>query len=169
MYTLSSDGESITGIWLNGQKYFACTLTGENIKKDLPIFAHTRKWLDIYFNGQNPTFIPKLAPQGTTFRQAVWKILLAIPYGKVVSYAHIARLIAKQQGKERMSAQAVGGAVGHNPISIIIPCHRVIGTDGTLTGYASGLDVKAGLLKLEGVQISALNVLPLLTDKHIKS
>lgn len=156
LITLASDGESITGLWIKGQKYFASTLDNENSQKDLAIFAQAKKWLDIYFNGQNPPFMPPLAPKGTVFRQAVWKILCDIPYGEVVSYSDIARLIAKILGKERMSARAIGGAVGHNPISIIIPCHRVIGANGSLTGYAGGLDIKTSLLKLENVQIKAL-------------
>lgn len=147
-----SDGESLAAVWIDGRKNFANKLEGVNSETDLPVFSETKRWFDLYFSGQIPTFTPLLAPQGGEFRQAVWEILSAIPYGKTISYGDIARQIAKQMGKEKMSAQAVGGAVGQNPISIIIPCHRVIGTNGNLTGYASGLDVKIKLLAIEGVE-----------------
>ena len=153
--TLASDGEALVGLWLENQKYFGATMTEEmQCKADLPIFAATRLWLDRYFGGEapSPAELP-LAPSGSAFRQAVWKILCEIPYGEVTTYGKIGVQIAAQLGRRSMSGQAVGGAVGHNPISIIIPCHRVVGSDGSLTGYAGGVDIKARLLALEGAAI----------------
>ena len=120
-------------------------------KEELPIFVETCHWLDIYFSGKEPNFTPQLKMNTTPFRKAVWEILLTIPFGKTMTYGEIAKLIAQKRGIAQMSAQAVGGAVGHNPISLIIPCHRVVGPKGKLTGYAGGLDKKAKLLRLEGV------------------
>ena len=117
-----------------------------------------KKWLDVYFSGEEPKFTPPLHPDGSTFRQAVWKILLQIPYGQTITYGEIARKMAEMKNVSRMSAQAVGGAVGHNEISIIIPCHRVIGTNGSLTGYAGGIDRKLSLLELEHADMSYLFV-----------
>jgi methylated-DNA-[protein]-cysteine S-methyltransferase len=151
LLTIASDGESITGLWIKGQKYFAATLEAENSPMSLPVFERVKEWLTTYFNGKNPAFTPPLAPKGSPFRQAVWKILCEIPYGELITYSDIAKMIAKQSGKEKMSAQAAGGAVGHNPISIILPCHRVVGSDGNLTGYAGGLSKKVKLLELEGI------------------
>lgn len=153
--TLASDGEALIGLWFEGQKHFALTLTNESSEdSDLPVFEQTWNWLDLYFSGECPDFIPPLAPKGTPFQQKVWRLLLAIPYGKTVTYGKIARqYIEMSYGsslpKQHMSAQAIGGAVGHNPINIIIPCHRVIGANGSLTGYAGGLDRKKYLLELE--------------------
>lgn len=147
--TLASDGEALTGLWFDGQKYFAQTLDKENTESELPIFEQTIKWLDIYFSGKAPDFTPPLNLQTTEFCKSVCKIMLTIPYGQTMTYGEIAGIIAKQKNLTRMSAQAVGGAVGRNPISIIIPCHRVIGANGSLTGYAGGLDKKIKLLKLE--------------------
>ncbi|MBP7186971.1 MAG: methylated-DNA--[protein]-cysteine S-methyltransferase [Ruminococcus sp.] len=147
--TLASNGDSLTGLWFDGQKYFPHKLISESIESELPIFTQTIKWLDTYFSGKVPDFTPPIILNTTPFRKAVYDILLTIPYGQTMTYGGIANMIAKQKGIERMSAQAVGGAVGHNPISIIIPCHRVVGTDGSLTGYAGGLDKKIELLKLE--------------------
>lgn len=149
--TLASDGESITGLWFDGQKYFPHKLISESAEVELPIFTQTCNWLDIYFSGRIPDFIPPISLNTTPFRKAVYDILLTIPYGHTMTYGEIANIIAKQNGVERMSAQAVGGAVGYNPISIIIPCHRVVGADESLTGYAGGLDRKIELLKLEKV------------------
>lgn len=167
--TLASDGESLTGLWFMGQKYYASTLkeekaveavVSEEIAGDklLPVFQEARKWLDIYFSGKEPNFTPKLRLEGTFFQQKVWKVLLAIPYGETVTYGDIAKRLAAKEGKEKMSAQAVGGAVGHNPISIIVPCHRVVGTSGSLTGYAGGIDRKVKLLALEKVDLSKFTV-----------
>ncbi|WP_028515259.1 methylated-DNA--[protein]-cysteine S-methyltransferase [Ruminococcus flavefaciens] len=150
---LASDGEALTGLWFDGQKYYPHKLVEESIEAELPIFAQTCKWLDTYFNGKAPDYIPPISMQTTPFRKAVYDILLTIPYGQTMTYGEIARIIAEQQGIERMSAQAVGNAVGHNPISIIIPCHRVVGADGDLTGYAGGLDKKKTLLQLEKYSI----------------
>ena len=147
---LAADEEGLTGLWFEGQKYFANTLPDKRIVQETKILTEAKKWLDIYFSGEEPKFTPPLHPAGTAFRQAVWKILLQIPYGQTVTYGEIAQQLAAEQGISTMSAQAVGGAVGHNKISIIIPCHRVIGADGSLTGYAGGIDKKIALLRLEG-------------------
>lgn len=158
--TLVSDGENLIGVWLAGQKYF-CSTVNELLseKDDLPVFIKVKKWLERYFNGENPSIkeLP-LAPQGNDFRQRVWDILCKIPYGETVTYGYIAKEIANSLGRKSMSAQAVGGAVGHNPISIIIPCHRVVGSNGSLTGYAGGIDKKIKLLELEGVDISRYKI-----------
>lgn len=156
--TMASDGESLCGLWFDGQKYFESTVNGETEDKILPVFEQTKKWLDIYFSGDEPDFTPKLLLDGSDFRKAVWDILLTIPYGSVMTYGEIARLMAKKRGVEKMSAQAVGGAVGHNPISIIVPCHRVVGTNGNLTGYAGGIDKKISLLKIEKTDMSKMFV-----------
>ena len=147
--TLASNGNGLMGLWFEGQKYFASTLTKEYEQKNLPVFEQTAKWLDIYFSGKNPDFTPPLYLSSTQFRNEVWKILLAIPYGSVITYGGIADIMAKKRGAENMSAQAIGGAVGHNPISILVPCHRVMGKNGSLTGYAGGVDIKEKLLKIE--------------------
>lgn len=157
--TMASDGESLCGLWFYGQKYFASTVKGETEDKTLPVFEQTKKWLDIYFSGNEPDFTPKLSLNGSEFRMAVWDILLTIPYGSVMTYGEIAKILAKQSGIAKMSAQAVGGAVGHNPISIIVPCHRVVGTNGSLTGYAGGIDKKISLLKIEKTDMSKMFVL----------
>lgn len=154
--TLASNGNELIGLWFEGQKYFASTLTKEYEQKNLPVFEQTAKWLDIYFSGKNPDFTPPLFLSSTSFRNEVWKILLTIPYGKIMTYGEIAKLMAENRGVEKMSAQSVSGAVGHNPISIIVPCHRVVGTDGSLTGYAGGVDIKEKLLKFENVDMSKL-------------
>ena len=154
--TLASNGNELIGLWFEGQKYFASTLTKEYEQKNLPVFEQTAKWLDIYFSGKNPDFTPPLFSSSTPFRNEVWKILLTIPYGKIMTYGEIAKHMAENRGVEKMSAQSVGGAVGHNPISIIVPCHRVVGTDGSLTGYAGGVDIKEKLLKIENVDMSKL-------------
>ena len=158
--TLASDGESIVGLWLEGQKYFGDTVNGEMHREDrLAIFAKTRDWLDRYFRGEKPAIAEiLLAPAGNRFRQDVWKILCDIPYGEVMTYGAIARLIAERLGREKMSAQAVGGAVGHNPVSIIIPCHRVVGANGSLTGYAGGIRTKIRLLEHEKADMTGLFV-----------
>lgn len=150
--TVVSDGQSLTGIWFEDQKYYGSTLAEKPAcKDDLEGLVQASSWLDRYFAGANPDphELP-LAPQGTPFRQAVWKILLEIPYGGTMTYGEIASRIAGDGGMQRMSARAVGGAVGHNPISIVIPCHRVIGWDGRLTGFGGGLSRKEWLLEHEG-------------------
>lgn len=155
---LAADEIGLTGLWFDGEKYFAAHLPAEHAERETPILAETRRWLDIYFTGREPGFTPPLHPIGTAFRRSVWEILLQIPYGKTVTYGGIARQLAEKQGLSRMSAQAVGGAVGHNEISIVIPCHRVVGTNGSLTGYAGGIAKKVGLLELERVDMSRLFV-----------
>ena len=146
---LAADEIGLTGLWFFGQSYFADTLPAEQIEQETVILARAREWLDIYFSGKEPDFTPPLHPIGSPFRQEVWRILLQIPYGQTMTYGEIARQMEKLQNRPHMSAQAVGGAVGHNGISIIIPCHRVVGTKGSLTGYAGGLDKKMALLELE--------------------
>ncbi len=155
-----SDGKNLVGLWTEGQKYHGGTIPEELIPKDdLQIFTAAKKWLDRYFAGEKPAIseLP-LAPTGGEFRQGVWSILREIPYGEVITYGEIAKKMAAKTGKERMSSQAVGGAVGHNPISIIIPCHRVVGSNGSLTGFAGGVQKKIELLELEGVDMSKLFV-----------
>ena len=147
--TLGSDGKALTGLWFDGQEHYAVTLPSQAEHRRLPVFDETCRWLDIYFSGRAPDFTPELALHGTPFRKAVWDILLTISFGKTMSYGEIAERLARQMGISRMSAQAVGGAVGHNPVSIIVPCHRVVGADGSLTGYAGGLERKARLLEIE--------------------
>lgn len=161
--TLTSDGSNLTGLWLPKQKYFSDDsrfideqMTVELIKiNDLEIFQKTQVWLERYFAGEAPDpQALELKPEGSAFRQAVWKLLCEIPYGQTVTYGSIADKIAAQRRVDRMSAQAVGGAVGHNPISIIIPCHRVVGANGSLTGYGGGIDMKIRLLMHEQVDMS---------------
>ncbi|MCC8180715.1 MAG: methylated-DNA--[protein]-cysteine S-methyltransferase [Planctomycetes bacterium] len=150
----ASDGESLTGLWLEGQMYFGQSLSSSAEKRDLPVFSRTEQWLAAYFRGEAPACTVPLAPKGSQFRQSVLKKLLAIPYGSVTTYGDIAKQMAAEMGRATMSAQAVGGAVGHNPISIIIPCHRVVGSNGSLTGYAGGIDKKIKLLQIEKVDVS---------------
>lgn len=151
---LASDEIGLTGLWFEGQKYFANTLPDDRISQEIEILTEAKKWLDIYFSGEEPKFTPPLHPMGSTFRQEVWKILLEIPYGQTITYGEIAGKMAEIKNVSRMSAQAVGGAVGHNEVSIIIPCHRVVGTNGSLTGYAGGIDKKIALLQLENTDMS---------------
>ena len=146
---LAADEVGLTGLWFDGEKYFADTLDPEHKAQETPILREAKRWLDVYFRGQKPDFTPPLHPIGSPFRQEVWALLLQIPYGQTTTYGALAKQLAAMHGLPRMSAQAVGGAVGHNEISIIIPCHRVIGADGKLTGYASGLTIKQYLLELE--------------------
>jgi methylated-DNA-[protein]-cysteine S-methyltransferase len=157
--TLAADGDSLTGLWIEGQKYFESTMSDITLKNDLPVFAAAKNWLVRYFAGAKPDIseLP-LRPEGGEFRQAVWKILCEIPYGQTVTYGEIAKKMAAKMNREKMSSQAVGGAVGHNLISIVIPCHRVVGSNGSLTGYAGGIDIKIKLLELEGVDMSRLFV-----------
>ena len=149
MILLAADDAGLTGLWFEGSKYFAAELPKEHSEQDTPVLLETTQWLDVYFAGKEPDFTPLLHLVGSDFRQAVWNILLSIPYGRTMTYGQIAKQLAKNTGIDKMSAQAVGGAVGHNPISIIVPCHRVVGASGSLTGYAGGLDKKIALLELE--------------------
>lgn len=155
--TLASDGENLIGLWIEGQKYYGGMIAGEMKETaGIPVLDAAGKWLERYFAGEKPSAseLP-LAPAGSEFRREVWNILLQIPYGQVITYGEIAKRIAEKQNRPTMSGQAVGGAVGHNPISIIIPCHRVIGSNGSLTGYAAGIDTKKKLLELEGIEIKS--------------
>jgi methylated-DNA-[protein]-cysteine S-methyltransferase len=158
--TIASDGENLVGLWNDGQKYHGNDIFGEMIRKDdLPVFDLTKKWLDRYFANERPPIAElPLAPAGSEFRREVWKILCGIPYGGLITYGDIAKMMAKRMNKERMSSQAVGGAVGRNPISIVIPCHRVVGSDGSLTGYAGGIGIKIKLLEHEGIDMTRLSV-----------
>lgn len=146
---IAADEIGLTGLWFDGQKYFPDAIAETAQEEETPVLHSAALWLDGYFRGERPDFTPPLHPSGTPFRRAVWDLLLEIPYGETVTYGDIARRIAEERHRPGMSAQAVGGAVGHNPISVIIPCHRVVGTDGSLTGYAGGLEKKAYLLALE--------------------
>ena len=146
---LASDGEALTGLWFEGQKHFPSKLLEHACMQRMPVFAQTENWLKAYFAGRQPAQLPPLAPQGTAFQCEVWQILREVPYGQTVTYGEIACRLAKKRGIETMSAQAVGGAVGRNPISLMIPCHRVLGVGGSLTGYAGGVARKQALLELE--------------------
>lgn len=146
---LAADEIGLTGLWFEGQKYYANQLDPANEEKNSPFHEQAKEWLAVYFSGKEPNFMPPLHLTGTPFQLAVWELLRKIPYGKTVSYKEIAQNLAMQKNLPRMSAQAVGGAVGHNPISIIVPCHRVVSSNGSLTGYAGGIDKKIKLLTLE--------------------
>lgn len=155
--TLTSDGEALTGLRFDGQIVPDNAPAEAYEKKDLPVFAETAGWLDLYFSGKDPGFTPELSIRATAFRKAVLETVMTIPYGKTMTYGEIADRAAKQMNLPRMSARAAGGAVGRNPIALIIPCHRVIGKDGTLTGYAGGIERKRRLLELENVPIMDRN------------
>ncbi len=146
--TMASDGEALVGLWFDGQRFFCAGMEQAcGCRDGLAVFEETRRWLDVYFDGREPDFTPHLQLSGSAFRRRVWEMLLEIPYGKTTTYGEIARRIGGG-----MSAQAVGGAVGHNPISLIVPCHRVVGAIGQLTGYAGGVERKLRLLQLEGIR-----------------
>ena len=147
---LAADEIGLTGLWFDGEKYYAWNLDENHEEKEVPVFQEAKRWLDIYFSGREPDFMPPMHMLGTAFQKEVWEILRTIPYGETTTYGGIAAKIAKKRGLTRMSAQAVGNAVGRNELSILIPCHRVVGSDGSLTGYAGGIDKKTALLKLEG-------------------
>ena len=155
---LAADETGLTGLWFDGQKYFARDLPAECVEQNTPALSEVKRWLDIYFTGKEPGFMPPLHPIGSAFRRSVWDILLRIPYGQTTTYGEIARQLAEKQGLPRISAQAVGGAVGHNEISILIPCHRVVGTNGSLTGYVGGIDKKVKLLEWEHTDMTGLFV-----------
>ena len=144
--TLTSDGETLTGLDFG--------LSPESTGEACPALDQTIRWLDVYFGGSAPAFTPPLRLSGTPFRTAVWNMLLDIPFGETVTYGELAARLARDLGVPKMSAQAVGGAVGHNPVSLIIPCHRVIGANSALIGYGGGLDRKAALLALEHADLS---------------
>ena len=147
--TMAARGNALIGLWFDGQKYFGATLTEDCEEKQLPVFHEAERWLNTYFKGVLPDFMPPIETGGTNFQREVWDILKTIPYGKTMTYGQIGAEIAKRRGLSSMSAQAVGSAVGRNPISILIPCHRVVGADGSLTGYAGGREKKRALLTLE--------------------
>ena len=156
--TLASNGDAITGLWFDDQRFYGNTITDPSSARWLPVFEQTCRWLDIYFSGKRPHFTPPLHFASSQFRTTVWKQLLAIPYGHTITYGQIAQRIELEarygtQKGIKVSAQAVGGAVAHNAISLIIPCHRVIGSNGSLTGYAGGLWRKQQLLRLEGIKL----------------
>ena len=146
---LAADEIGLTGLWFEGQKYFARRLDKDYKERELPLFETAKRWLDVYFSGREPDFPVPLHFLGTEFQKEVWEILCSIPYGHTMTYGEIAKQLAAKRGTPHMSAQAVGGAVGHNEISILVPCHRVVGTNGSLTGYAGGIDKKVRLLTLE--------------------
>ena len=147
--TLAGDGSALTGLWFDGQKHRADTPEQIHEEAALPVFEEARRWLDLYFSGRIPDFTPQLCLRGTAFRRTVWEILMTIPYGKTMTYGEVAERTAAAMHLPRMSARAVGGAAGSNPVSLIIPCHRVVGAGGRLTGYAGGIDRKARLLEME--------------------
>lgn len=150
---LAADNTGLIGLWFEGQKYFALHLDKEREERALPLFERVKEWLDLYFSGKKPDFSVPLHLIGTEFQKEVWEFLLAIPYGQTTTYGEIAGKLAAKKGLPHMSAQAVGGAVRHNPISILVPCHRVVGANGNPTGYAGGIDRKVKLLTLEGVDL----------------
>lgn len=155
---LAAEEKNLVGLWLEGQKYFGYGISEPFVEQEShPVLLESLEWLNRYFSGEKPDISRlSLAPRGSEFRKLVWKILCTIPYGKTVTYGEIANELCRIMGRDHMSAQAVGGAVGHNPISILIPCHRVVGTDGSLTGYAGGVEKKRWLLEHEGVEVSSL-------------
>ena len=155
---LACDEDALIGLWFNGQKYCGSTLPAGTQEQERPLLREAKEWLDIYFSGCQPDFLPPLRYDATPFRKAVCDIMRTIPYGQTMTYGEIAARMARQRGLEKMSAQAVGGAVGFNPICIIVPCHRVVGANGSLTGYGGGIRNKAALLELEGCDMTAFTV-----------
>ena len=156
---LAGDDEGLTGLWFTeGGRYIGLGLKKDAVFRDTDYFEQTKEWLDIYFTGKDPHFMPKIHLVGSAFRNRVGEIMCEIPFGETVTYGQIAETIAKEKSISRMSAQAVGGAVGHNPICIIVPCHRVVGTNGCLTGYGGGIMRKKALLELEGADMSKFTV-----------
>lgn len=156
--TMASSETALIGVWFEGQKYFGSTLAKESKEVASPILIKTKEWLDQYFEGECPNWRPRLEWYASPFQEEVWNILLKIPYGMTRTYGEVAKEIAKKRGVSSISPQAVGAAVGHNPISIIVPCHRVVGKNGSLTGYAGGLDKKIALLNIEKVDGNAFFV-----------
>ena len=156
---LAGDQEGLTGLWFTeGARYIGLGLKKDALPREMDYFHQAKHWLDLYFSGRDPGFLPKIHFVGSDFRNRVGEILCRIPYGKTVTYGYISNLIARERGLKRMSAQAVGGAVGHNPISIIVPCHRVVGSNGSLTGYGGGIMRKKALLELEGIDTSQFTI-----------
>lgn len=155
---LAADQTGLTGLWFQGEKYYALNLDREHEEREVSVFQQARRWLDLYFSGRDPGFTPPLHMLGTPFQLEVWKLLQGIPYGTTTTYGALARQVARQRGLARMSAQAVGSAVGRNELSLIVPCHRVVGSSGSLAGYAGGIDRKRWLLAHEGVETDRLFV-----------
>lgn len=151
--TLAGSGDALTGLWFDGQEHFAETLSAGHEARNLPVLDETVRWLDLYFSGKDPGFTPALDMRTTPFRKDVWEILLTIPYGRTMTYGQVAERLAERTAGRRVSARAVGGAVAHNAVSLIIPCHRVLGADGSLTGYAGGAGRKLQLLRMEGAAL----------------
>lgn len=158
--TLASKDGKLCGLWLAGQKYFMAKLDGSAVesRSDEPIFTAVAEWLAVYFSGENPGPIPPVILEGTSFQNRVWTLLGAIPYGATVTYGQLGAMLVQETGGGKMSSRAVGAAVGHNPISILLPCHRVVGASGSLTGYAGGLQRKLFLLELEGIDTSKFKI-----------
>ncbi len=154
--TMASDGDALTGLWFAGQKHFAATLTEPYLCQSLLVFAKTQRWLEHYFEGEQTKELPPIGLKGSAFCLAVWEIVQTIPYGQTMTYGEIAAVLAKRLGREKVSARAVGGAVARNPLAVIVPCHRVVGSNGSLTGYAGGMERKIALLRLEGADMSRL-------------
>ena len=163
--TMAGDGEHLTGLWFDGQKYDRSTIDGNaEFKPHLPVFTQTTQWLDTYFEGTEPSFTLPIRIEGSDFKKMVTSIMLSIPFGATSTYVRIAAEVARRTGRTHMSAQAVGGAVGRNPIVLIVPCHRVLASDGNLRGYAGGVDRKEWLLEREGVNVSGLSTPPAADD-----
>ena len=163
--TMASDGEHLTGLWFDGQNYDRSTISDDAVvQPHLPVFTQTAQWLDTYFEGTDPGFTPPIRVEGSDFKKMVTSIMLSVPFGATSTYARIAAEVARRLGRKQMSAQAVGGAVGHNPITLIVPCHRVLASDGSLRGYAGGVDRKERLLEMEGVNMSGLSTPPAADD-----
>ena len=163
--TMASDGEHLTGLWFDGQKYDRSTIDDDAVLQPrLPVFTQTAQWLDAYFEGADPGFTPPIRVEGSDFKKMVSSTMLSIPFGATSTYARIAAEVARRMGRKQMSAQAVGGAVGRNPITLIVPCHRVLASDGNLRGYAGGVDRKERLLEMEGVNMSGLSTPPAADD-----
>lgn len=156
--TIAADNDAVTGLWFDGQRYSENVLPEETEYRENALIKDAKRWLDIYFSGYEPDFLPPLRVDSTSFRKVICNIMMTIPYGQMMSYGEIAVIAAERLKIEKMSAQAVGGAVGHNPISIMVPCHRVVGTNGNLTGYAGGIWRKVRLLELEQADMSRLYV-----------
>lgn len=151
--TLVAEGDALVGAWFNDQRFFCSTLTPSAVAGVTPVLNDAARWLDDYFKGMRPEYLPALSFAGSDFRLRVWRLLVEIPYGQTTTYRDLGEKVAQNAGKRRMSAQAVGGAVGHNPICIFVPCHRVLAANGSLAGYAGGLERKEFLLRLEGINI----------------
>jgi len=163
--TMAGDGEYLTGLWFDGQRYDRSTISDDAaVQPRLPVFRQTAQWLDTYFEGTDPGFTPPISVEGSDFKKMVSSIMLSIPFGATSTYARIAAEVARRTGRKQMSAQAVGGAVGRNPISLIVPCHRVLASDGSLRGYAGGVERKERLLEMEGINVSGLSTRPAADD-----